>query len=246
MYPSRLRDGLYAAHHAAGSFKPLVPRDLPKIPPHDVRRINHLVTATDTFFAHPIFHGLTDQPALRMPEDQPRARDLLNRKQVELLAQHTMVARLDLLQPLEVSIQILRIEERRPIDSLQLLVLLIAQPVSPGNAHHLERLHPPGRRNMRPPAEVGEVAIPVQRDLLTRLRELLNEVDLHELALRRIVRQPLLPRLLLADEPLIASHHLRHARLNRSQVLLGKRSLPINVIEEARIRSRPMPQLRLR
>ena len=85
-----------------------MPADLPQLAPHDVRRKHHIVTAPDTFFAHPVFHRLANQPALGMPEDQPRARDLLDREQVELLAQHAMVARLDLFQPLEVRVQILR------------------------------------------------------------------------------------------------------------------------------------------
>ncbi len=72
-----------------------------------------------------------------MPEDQTRARHLLDRKQIELLAQHAMVPRLDLFQPLEVRLQILVIEERRPVDPLQLLILLIAQPVRARNRRNL-------------------------------------------------------------------------------------------------------------
>ena len=122
-----------------------MPTDLPQFPAHDVWRKHQTVTATDTFFAHPVFHRLADQPALGMPEDQPRARDLLYRKQVQLFAQHAMVARLDLFQPLEVRIQVLRVEKRRPIDPLQLLVMLVAQPVRARDRCNLVRLHPSRR-----------------------------------------------------------------------------------------------------
>ncbi len=149
----------------------LVAGDLPQLAAHDVRREDHIVAAADAFVAHPVFHRLADQAALGMPEDQARARDLLDGEQVELLAQHAMIARLDLFQPLEVRVEILRVEEGGAIDALQLLVLLIAQPVRAGDGRHLERLHAAGRRHMRPAAEVGEVAVLVQRNLVARLGE---------------------------------------------------------------------------
>ena len=70
--------------------------------------------------------------ALGMPEDQPRAGHLLDAEQIKLLAQHAMVALRRLFQPREVRVQILLREKRRPIDALQLRILLIAQPVSAG------------------------------------------------------------------------------------------------------------------
>ena len=82
----------------------LVAADLPQLAAHDVRGEDQIVAAPDTLLAHPVFHGFADEPALWVPEDQPRSGDLLDRKQVELLAQNAMVARLDLLQPLEVRV----------------------------------------------------------------------------------------------------------------------------------------------
>src|SRR3954451_14664200 len=72
----------------------LVAGNLPEIAPHVMWGKHHIVTATDTLFAHPVFHGLADQAALRMPEDQARAGDLLNGEEVELLAENAMIARL--------------------------------------------------------------------------------------------------------------------------------------------------------
>src|SRR5258708_25236159 len=129
-----------------------------------------------------------------MPEDQPRTGDLLDRKQVELLAEYAMVASLDLFQALEVSLQVFRVEERRPIDPLQLLVLLIPQPIGSGDRRHLERFDPAGRRHMRAAAEVYKSAAAIERNLLAGLRELLDEVDLHELAVFCVVFQAHLSR----------------------------------------------------
>ena len=71
-----------------------------------MRGKHHIVTATDTFFAHPVFHRLADQAALGMPEDEARTGDLLDGKQIELLAEDAMVASLDLFKALEVRLQI--------------------------------------------------------------------------------------------------------------------------------------------
>src|SRR5260370_37768792 len=119
-----------------------------------MRGKHHIVTTTDTFFAHPVFHRLANQSALWMPEDQPGTSYLLDRKQLELLAQHAMIASLDLFQALEVRVQILRVEERCPVDPLQLVVLLIAQPVASCDRYHLERLDSPSRRYMQAAPEV--------------------------------------------------------------------------------------------
>jgi hypothetical protein len=56
----------------------LVAGDLPELAAHDVRGEDHIVTTADTFFAHPVFHGLAHEAALGMPEDEARARDFLN------------------------------------------------------------------------------------------------------------------------------------------------------------------------
>src|SRR3984957_2798137 len=180
-----------------------------------------------------------------MPEDQPGARDLLNGKKIELLAQHAVVASLDLLQPLEVRVEVLRIKECCAIDALELLILLITQPIRASDRSHLERFHATRRRHMRPTAEVHKLSIAIERDLAAWLRKLLNEVNLHELALFGVVLQPHLTRLLLAHKLLIAPNNFGHARLNRSEILVAERRLAVHVIEEARIRRRPMSKLGL-
>src|SRR6185437_15339055 len=72
--------------------------DLPKFVTHYMRSEDHIVTATDTFFAHPVFHQLADKAALRMPEDEAGSGDILNGEEVELFAEHAMVATLRLFQ----------------------------------------------------------------------------------------------------------------------------------------------------
>jgi hypothetical protein len=93
-----------------------------------------------------------------------------------LLAQHAVVAFLGLLDVLQVIVKVLLGEERRSVDTLQLRILLISQPVRARDVEQLEGLDFPGRRNMRPAAEVGELAGAVNRNLFIGLGELLDEM----------------------------------------------------------------------
>ena len=210
-----------------------------------MRREDEVVPAPHALLAHPVFHGLADEAALGVPEDEPRARDLLNAEEVELTTQDAVVARLDLLQPLEVRVEVLRVEERRPVDALQLLVLLVAQPVGARDGGDPEGLDAARGGKMRAAAEVGEAAVLVERDRVAGLGELLDEVDLHEVALRGVLGQPLVARFLHAHERLVARDDLRHARLDCGQVGFGERSLAVDVVEEAVVGGGPMAELGL-
>ena len=97
-----------------------------------MRREDQLIAAAQALVAHPVFHHLADDGALGMPEDEARAGQLLNAEQVELLAQHAMVAPGRFFQPGEVCVQILLREKRRAVDALQLRILLVAEPVGAG------------------------------------------------------------------------------------------------------------------
>ena len=136
----------------------------------------------------------------------PAPGDFLDGEQVELLAEHAMVARLAASSSRSkcASMSFLR-EEGRAVNALQLLDSS-RRPASRRRQaiSHLERLHPAGRRHMRPAAEVDEVAVAIERNLLARLGEALDEVDLHEVALRLVLGQTLLARLVFAHKCLVA------------------------------------------
>ena len=205
--------------------------------------VHEVVAAPDALFAHPVFHDLADEPALRVPEDEARTCDLLNREQVELLAQHAMVAGLDLFQTREVRLQVLVVEEGGSVDALKLLVLLIAEPVGSSDRHDLERLDPARGRHVRTAAEISKAAVAVERNLLPWLGETLDEVDLHELALAIVVGEALFPWFGLANKRLVACDHLCHACFDRCKVCVGKRLLPVHIVKEALVGCRAVPQL---
>ena len=73
-----------------------------------------------------------------MPEDQARSGEFLNRKQVELFAEHAMVALLRFFDAGEVGVEIFLGEEGSAIDALQLRILFVSQPVGAGDVEQLE------------------------------------------------------------------------------------------------------------
>ena len=155
---------------------------LPQFHPRHVRRIDKRVATLQVLVPHPVFHGLADDAALGVPENQPRARQLLYGKQVELLAQHAMVAFFGFLNFVEKFIELLARKKRRPINALQLRIFFVPQPVRPGDAQQLEGLDSPGGGDVRPAAEIQKFSGAIDGNFFIGRGELLDEVALHEIA----------------------------------------------------------------
>ena len=107
----------------------LVAGGLPQLLAHHVRRVNQRIPALHVLLAHPVFHLFANDPALRMPEDQPRPSQFLNRKQIQLLAEHAVIALLRLFNRVQVGVEVLLRKKRSPINPLELRILLVPQPV---------------------------------------------------------------------------------------------------------------------
>src|SRR3954453_16276998 len=114
-----------------------------------------------------------------MPERHAR-RVLGEVEEVELRADAAVVPRPCLLEPLEVGVEVLLVVEGRPVDASQLLVAFVAAPVGAGGACQLDSLNRLRVLQVRAPAEVGEVALRVERD---RPVSSVDELDLVRLAL---------------------------------------------------------------
>src|SRR5262249_25329144 len=155
---------------------------LPEVHAKDVRRIHQRVSALKVLIAHPVFHLLADDAALRMPEDQSGAGEFLDAEEIQLLAKHAMVALFGLFNGMQVLLKIFSAEERSAVDALELRVLFVAQPVSAGDAGEFKSLDASGRRHVRTAAEIHEFTVAISGDGIARFSELLNEVDLHEIA----------------------------------------------------------------
>ncbi len=115
-----------------------------------------------------------------------------------------------------------------------------------GDVQQLESLDPSAGRHVRTAAEIHELAVAIRGDRLARLGELLNEVDLHEVAFGAEARQPLIAWDELAFELFITLDYLLHALLDLFQVLGRERRRPVEIVEESVLGGRAVTQLGLR
>src|SRR5580698_1548410 len=157
-----------------------------------------------------------------------------------------MVALLRLFHLLQMGVKILLREERSSIDALQLRIFFVAQPVRASDVEQLERLDLAGRREVRPTAEIDELAGAVDRYLFIGLGELLDEMTLHEVAFFLELSQPLFARQKLARVWDILLHQLLHLLLDFFEILRSESGGPVEVVKESALGRRTVPQLGLR
>src|SRR5882724_1577507 len=116
-------------------------------------------------------------------------------EEVELLPELAMITPAGLLQPFEVRVEVCLEVERGPVDTRQLLVVLVTAPVGAGETRELDRLDRLRVLQVRATAEIREVALRVEGD---RAFCRSDELDLVRLAFRlealaRLVGGDLLP-----------------------------------------------------
>src|ERR1044072_5937264 len=141
----------------------------PQIAFRNVRRVDQPITAQQKLFAQVVFHLLADRAAFRVPEDQTLAVVFLNRKQIKLATQTTMIALLSFFTLLEPCIELFLREKSRAVDPLHLLLRRVAFPVSAGERQQLERLQLVSVRNVWTKTEVDD-------------RRAVDVIDAHEVA----------------------------------------------------------------
>ena len=134
-----------------------------------------------------------------------------------------MVARLRLLDPLQVRLEVLLREEGGAVDAGQHLAALVAAPVGAGERAQLDRLDPAGRGTVRAAAEVLEGPVAVERDRLDAFvaDKILDQLDLVVLALGPEDLDRLGDRDVAARELLVGLDVGAHRLLDPLQVVLG-------------------------
>ena len=217
---------------------------LPEAARQHHRPAHFLIAAVAIDLAHVLLDLLPQRPALGVPEDHSR-RVLLHVEQVELRAELAVVALLGLLEHLQVGVLVFLLRPCGAVDPLQHFVLRVAAPVRAGDAHQLEHLELAGRRHMRAAAQVGEIALCVQRDLVVR-RNRSDDFRLVGLALVAEEFHGLVARHFLALHRQVALRDLGHARLDRGEILGCERPAEREVVVEAVFDHRPDRHLRLR
>ena len=155
---------------------------------------------------------------------------LVEVEEVELRPEAPVVLCACLLQPVEVRVEVRLRVERGAVDPRQLRVPLVSSPVGPCETGQPQRLD--GRRvlEVRAAAEIGEVALRVQRD--GRLG-LARELDLVGLGLRAEALERVLAWDLLATPGAPLLYLAPHLGFDRGEILLRDRLRELEVVVEA-------------
>ena len=141
-----------------------------------------------------------------------------------------MVPLLGLLELLQMGVELLPVGERRPVDPLQLLVLLRSLPVRAGEGEHLERLHAAGGGEMRTGAKIHEIILAVAGDDLPAF--FFDQLGLQVVTDRFEVGEGLLLRHLHAADREILRRNFPHLRLDLFEILGRKRLRSLKIVEE--------------
>ena len=227
--------------HVLAELLPVAARD-----PHrrvvDQRRLHLRVAALLVLAPPQVLELVPDHHPLRMPE-RGAGRLLGEVEEIELAAELAMVARLRLLEALEIGVEIGLGVEGRAVDPRQLLVVLVAAPVGTGERRELDRLDRLRVLEVRAAAEIGELALRIERDVaLGGVDELhLVGLVLLEEALLRLGRGDLLA---LPGAALLELAH--DLGLDPLEVLLADRLGELEVVVEAVLDRRPDRDLHAR
>ena len=117
-------------------------------------------------------------------------------EEVQLLAELAVVPLARFFLLLEPGVQVLLVEERRPVDALQLRVPVIASPVRAGDVEQLDDADLSSRGRVRAQAEIDPIAVAIERQRLGALGEDVVD-DLRLELLAQLVEQG--ERLFLGD-----------------------------------------------
>ena len=210
----------------------VVPARLPHVGVVDVRGDDLLVAALVQVAAQPLLQGADDARALGKVERQAHAGHGLHHVDAQLAPELAVVALLGLGQVVQVLLQVLLVEEGGAVDAGEHLVVGVALPVGAGGLHELEGADLAGRGHVRAAAQVHEVAVTANDDLLVGgqvvdmlgLQALVGEDGLGPVAADH-----------LAHEGLVALHDLGHLLLDGGEVV-GRDGYALGqgeVVEEA-------------
>ena len=214
--------------HVLAELLPVAARD-PDVGVVDQRRLHLGVAAARVLPPPQVLELVPDHHSLRVPERRP-GRLLGEVEEVELAAEPAVVARLRLLEPLEIRVEVGLRVEGGAVDPGQLGVLLVAAPVGARERGQLDRLDRLRVLQVRAAAEVRELALRVQRDLaLGRV----DELDLVRLALGREAPLRLLGRDLLALPGAAFLQLAQDLGLDLLEILLADRLGKLEVVVEA-------------
>src|SRR5947209_7751825 len=143
-------------------------------------------------------------------------------KELEFAPEFAMITLLCLFQAPQVLIKLLLREPSRPINALQHRATFIATPVGTRHTHQLEWTKLARILNMWPATQVQEVTLLIDADFL--IGQILNDLDLVDLALIAEVLQGLLAGPAIAQEWVLFLNDAFHSPLNFWQIIGRERT----------------------
>src|SRR5438034_5187827 len=126
-----------------------------------VRRVDQRIAALEDRVLDEAAQLELHHGALGMPQDEPGPDLLLDREEVELLAEDPVVAPPRFLEPSQVRLEVVFSEPGRAVDALEHLAPLVAPPIGARAVQQLEMLDAPRARHMWSATQVHERAVGV-------------------------------------------------------------------------------------
>ena len=227
-------------------------RPLEQVALGDVRRPHERVAALLVLRPRVVLHELADEPALWVVQGQAAADLGWEVEQVELGAELAVIAPLGLLEAVEMVGQVLLRCPRRPVDPLQLRVVLVAPPVGAGHPGQLEVAEMTARvLDVGPSAQVDEPGrvLVGAHDAGLGHRHRVGRGVVDDLELVAMVPEDLtgpVRRDLVADERLGLGDDLAHPGVDAVEVVRGEVAAvgQLEVVVEAVLDRRTDPERR--
>ena len=159
-----------------------VTRRLPQLAVDNLGRPDFEVSGSVEASPHVVFQSTVDGPAIGVPEDHA-GRLFLQMEQGHRLAELAVIPFLRLLDHAEVGLQVFPVFECDPVNPLEHRVPAVAAPIRAGDRSQPKRVggNLSGMDQVRTPAEVLPVAVPVHADVFA-FRDGFDEFDLERLA----------------------------------------------------------------
>ena len=220
---------LHARVHAV-RVEAQVAAGLPQVGAGDVRREDEVVAALQVLLPPELLDQIADERALWVPEDEAPAELLGDGEEVELAPEAAVIAARGFLAQSQKLVELLLRREGRPVYALEHRVALVPAPVSACGVEELIGPEAPCRGEMRPPAEVDEVALGI--DAHRAFGYVFEQLDFVLLAPLAEELDSLLSGHLLALEREIRGDDLGHGGLDLRQVLGSERGGAVEVVVE--------------
>ena len=197
----------------------------------DVGRDDPLIAAPELLGLHEVNERVPQCCAFREPQRKTRPDFVGKDEQAEFASENAVVALFGLFQPVQVVGEFLFGGPRRAINAREHLVLFAATPVCARRVQQFEVFEQSGMLDVRPPAQVYPIALPVEGDHFP-FRQVVNEGDFVGLVETFFKGPRLVTRPLFADYRVLLVAEFAHLLFDALQVAVFDWLRQIEVIVE--------------